>query len=191
MIKIVVFSILFILLSIASCFTSSDGKIVTCMPDFLAIFAGGTAVFALYKEYQNRNRDNDKMIYVNPILLLIPLIEEINDELDIISNMTIHNGCENLKKSLDDLQVRATNLALKISNRLQKTDQKCKLNDKVYFESYMEEKIYPHFVHLSQNLQQDENTRKIFKKDLNELKQELVCLVTSLTNITNNISDKL
>ena len=191
MIKLLLIFTSYFIAVLLNCYTYENKVFSFQSPDWLTVFSGGLALYAIYCEYRNRNKDDNRAIYVTPLLDLILSIKDIKDNLDVIATVTIHKSFIEVKESINKLHEDTSALVYKIGNRLQETDKTFGFKNKNFLQTYVEEKIYPIYEHLSQNSRQDDNFKKLFQKDINNLKDNIDELVSHLTKAINKISDKL
>lgn len=189
--KFVTVVIIYLLFVVISFISYKDGIWGFKLPDTLAIFSGILSLYVLYEEYSNRNKDNDRSIYIQPLLFEFATLRDLENKVDIINKMSIHDPIEKRQDDLNNLQKSITNLALRISNRLQQADQRFNLKNKKVFEDFLEEKVYNKCVHLSQNSLKDYIEITTFQNDANELKSNILNLENLLNGIINQISDAL
>lgn len=186
-----IIAIVYALFAILSFFSYKDSKIIFEWPDTLAIWSGLLSLYVLYKEYSNRNNDNEKSIYVQPILNEISSLREIEDDLDVIAKITVHDSHEKLQNDLHNIQKKLTEVNVKISSRLQKADWHCSLKNKTEFDIFLEKNIYPKCIHLLQNSLKDCREVTTFNSDIEELKDNILNLENLLSDMINKISDAL
>ena len=189
MIQLILLGIVFIIVCVFSCI-SFDKGVSFRAPDVIAIYSGLLALYALIKEYRNRNSDINRMFFIQPILDLLPEIETVLEHVDIISKITIHQGQDSVKAALDQAQQKMTNLSMKLGTRLRKIDTHYSTKNKEDIDDFFENKIFPPFVHLSQNLPSTEQNRKVFSKDILELQGNISSLMEKINALIKKISDK-
>ncbi len=158
--------------------------------DTIAWYAALLSLYSFWERYVKRHKEIEKSIYVTPLIGLISEIDELHNELMIISKMTVNNGLDKLEESLSKLQEKSTKIFGEISTQLIKADKHCKTNYKNQFENHFENKIFPFFSHSLQYLKQDKYSKEIFNRAITSLQENILEAENLLTKTINEISDK-
>lgn len=157
--------------------------------DWVAWYGALVALYGIEESYRLRRAEITKSIYITPLINILPKIDDIIKELTVIEKMNAKDS-HKLRSDILKLQTDTTYLFSDICSLLKKVDKHCSTHYREKIDDLLEDKVYPLFSHMVQNVSFQNNEEFIFQKANKSLQDNILDIQNRLVSFITKINNK-